>query len=329
MGDPAELTSAELDRIEDALERLGDLDGDLVDMSPAARERLAAYRAILQVSRDALPMQDVPAGVLEGVLAHAREVAEAPALEPPLSPPRASWWDRWRTTLLVPGIAVAATAALILVVVGPMGASESPDASADARLARAEVSVEQAAHEEDASPEPTASAPGALPGAAGEAFERSLEGAAAAEDPAFGEPAPEAEESANDKLATDDATAGPRWDIVARGDRARRDGDCKRASAEYAMALTDDDAHVRARAYAGLGLCDAIQGRYKEASDRYQRAKELDPEMETFIEEQRPRGSRGGGGAATKAKRAAPRATSSKASAKPRPKAQAVEQAFE
>jgi hypothetical protein len=67
------------------------------------------------------------------------------------------------------------------------------------------------------------------------------------------------------------------------------------------------------------------EGRFKEAADRYQRAKELDPNMESFIEDERPRGGSGGGGNATRAKRAAPSTASSKSSkakpvAKPLPK---------
>src|SRR5690606_16761245 len=54
----------------------------------------------------------------------------------------------------------------------------------------------------------------------------------------------------------------PRWDLIARGDRARRDGDCKRARDEYTAALGDADTRVRARAEAGIGLCDMAEGAY-------------------------------------------------------------------
>jgi hypothetical protein len=330
MVDPAELTPAELDHIEDVLEDLDGLEGVFEDASPLVQRRLASYREILRMSRVALPMQEVPAGVLDGVLEHARQSADTTMLEAPDEAPRPSWWERWRTTLLIPGVAVA-TAALVVVVINGSLVGNAPEQTHLARSEAVEAKVDKAeadsavsaiVPEEEKSEVPPAEAAGAM----------ALEAAPMLEEKAPVSAKPEPEPAA---VGRADGAGSPRWDIVARGDRARRDGDCKRASAEYAMALTDEDAHVRARAYAGLGLCDAVEGRYKEASDRYQRAKELDPQMESFIDDQRPAGAAGGGGKATRAKRAAPRAAppaasskaSSKANSKPAP--QSLEQAFE
>jgi tetratricopeptide (TPR) repeat protein len=331
MVDSAELTPAELDRIEDALEELDDLEGAFEDASPLVQRRLASYREILRMSRVALPLQEVPAGVLDGVLEHARASADATVLEVPHEAPRPSWWERWRTALLVPGVAVA-TAALVVVVINGSLVDKAPEQTHLARSEAVEAEVDKA--EADSAAAAIVREEEKAEGSAEAAAATALEDAPMLEQKASAKPEPESElEPEPAAVGRTDGAGSPRWDIVARGDRARRDGDCKRASAEYAMALTDEDAHVRARAYAGLGLCDAVEGRYKEASDRYQRAKELDPQMESFIDDQRPVGAAGGGGKANRAKRAAPRAaapaTSSKASSKAKPVPQSVDQAFE
>jgi hypothetical protein len=91
---------------------------------------------------------------------------------------------------------------------------------------------------------------------------------------------------------TADLAASPRWDIIARGDRARQKANCTLARKEYDQALADGDARVRARAHAGIGLCQAWAGDAEGAADSYARARELDPEIAKFIEEERPRGAR-------------------------------------
>jgi hypothetical protein len=136
----SELRPIELDVLEDLLEGLGD-DGapatiDVED--PEARrivgERLAEYRAILQACREALPMEEVPAGVLDEVLETARRSDTSAASGRP------SLWQRLRGTFVIPGLALAAAAALIIVIVRPQDepASESP---VIARAQRAEVSA--------------------------------------------------------------------------------------------------------------------------------------------------------------------------------------------
>jgi hypothetical protein len=91
-------------------------------------------------------------------------------------------------------------------------------------------------------------------------------------------------------------SAGPasgRWDIISRGDRLRQAGDCVAARDEYAVALEDDEPRVRARAFAGIGLCDAAAGDEASADANYERARVLDGEVGSFIESQSER-SRGG-----------------------------------
>jgi tetratricopeptide (TPR) repeat protein len=301
----SELSPAELDRIEDALEGLEHADA-LDEHAPIVRRRLEAYREVLQLSRTALPMQEVPAGLIDGVLEQARQLAESDTVAEPPLPARRGWWARWRTTLLVPGLAMATAAAVVLII------GQSREGAPPEIIARAEPVAEV--------PDKAMAAPGSPPASA--AMDERVQTAAPAQEPPAEEASAqdaEREDTPADEPAPsrDEGTASPRWDIIARGDRARRAADCKQASAEYAMALTDDDVHVRARAYAGLGLCDATEGRFKEAADRYQRAKELDPNMESFIEDERPRGSTGGGGNATRAKRAAPASSKTSSKAKP------------
>jgi hypothetical protein len=87
-------------------------------------------------------------------------------------------------------------------------------------------------------------------------------------------------------------SAGPasgRWDIVSRGDRARLAGDCVAARDEYALALEDDEASVRARAFAGLGLCDAAAGDEASADANYERARGLDDTIGKYLDSQSER----------------------------------------
>jgi hypothetical protein len=116
----SELRPLELDALEDLLEGLED-DGIPasvgVDDPQAQRlitQRLTEYRTILRVCREALPLEDVPAGVLDGVLEEARcsSTAAAPSRQPSL-------WQRLRRSFVIPGLALAAAAALVIVMVRP------------------------------------------------------------------------------------------------------------------------------------------------------------------------------------------------------------------
>lgn len=335
-----EWSSTELDHLEDALEGL-EL-APPVDGAPAIRRRLDEYRNILTLSRAAMPMVEVPRGLLDSVLAEARASVEAPAITPSVSPrPRESFWQRLRKFALLPGVALAGTAAAVLFMVerkDETAAQVVVAAKSDAKTADARKEVATV----ESAPTPTA-APGA---AAGE--DRSGAQAVAAEPapppammpsatPASPVAEPEAaerkredagavvQESPNDDDAADlqlgdgksDAKKGktladaetPRWDIIARGDRARHRGDCMAARNEYALALDDVDARVRARAHAGLGLCDAADGDRKSADAAYTAARELDGEIVAFIDDERPRA------AGTSPAKAKPKAASKKSKA--------------
>lgn len=120
----------QLDRIEDALESLEDegVPAEVGD-DPEVMQRLEEYREILALSREVIAEHDVPSGILEGVLAAARRDDAAESLPEPLaSEPRASWWTRLRRVFLVPGVALAGTAALVLWIVGDDDRSREPRA---------------------------------------------------------------------------------------------------------------------------------------------------------------------------------------------------------
>lgn len=127
MSDSA-LSPSQLDRLEDALEDL-ELEGipsSLLDPDDddarAVADTLEVYRSILVMSRQALPSEEVPAGLLDDVLARARRAAAAAP-----APARAvPWWRRlggWG-----PALAFGATAALLVVLVRPP-AEEAPSAT--------------------------------------------------------------------------------------------------------------------------------------------------------------------------------------------------------
>lgn len=325
-----DLGPVELDLLEDALEELEHdgalerwLDGE--DVSPRVRERLADYHALLVASREALPLEDVPAGVLDGVLAEAQQAAAAaPAVAVASGD---TWWSRMRRSFMVPVLALAGTAALVLWVFDPEEQGKvvdppAPTGSASTPAMQTPIAddAEQAEEEtrREAPERPDQAAAAATPAAqpappADEAIEGGLPGAdrndgADKEKKKDAKPSPydvPAMGSLGDVPGTaglggakaepppkSGGSAGPasgRWDLVSRGDRARQAGDCVAAREEYALALEDDEARVRARAFAGMGLCDAQAGDSASADANFERARELDGEIGGFIESQEQR----------------------------------------
>lgn len=317
----AGLGPSELDLIEDALEEL-ELEGALDrwsadELGPLVRERLTDYRSILAASREALPLEDVPGGVLDGVLAQARQAAAAAPVAAALAAP--SWWSRVRRSFMVPALALAGTAVLVFWVFDPADPTMAPElasapprgAERDAAGAESAARLEETPARERAAATPTAPLASPSAGVADlEQQQQENKDAAPAEE---AEPAPDDDQPAASSKSEGHGRmgslgeapgnaalggsvgAGPasgRWDIVSRGDRARQAGDCTAAREEYALALEDDEARVRARAFAGLGLCDAASGDDVSADANYQRARELDDAVGSFIDSQNQR-SRG------------------------------------
>jgi len=250
----------------------------------------------------------VPEGLLDAVMAEAERAAAA---APPVAVGSSeSVWTRLRRSFVLPAIALAGTAVLVLWIGRPGDdlslADPEPASTAKTRVPST-VRLEFI-EEEDLDAEPAAAAPAP----AGAPDDRQKTKFGDSEDPLGGiewpdstpdeitakgeepEPEPELElkEEAKSAEAGGGAPAGPatgRWDIVSRGDRARQAGDCIGAREEYALALEDDEARVRARALAGLGLCDQLEGNSPSADANFERARALDGGIDGFIESQRKR----------------------------------------
>lgn len=123
MVEAPEFEPRELDLLEDALEGLEEVDdlGEL-GLEPRLTDRLGDYRAILQSSREALAFEEVPAGLLDDVIAQAARGEAAPVVVnagAAASGEEASpWWQRWRRWM-VPTLALAGSAAAVLWIVAP------------------------------------------------------------------------------------------------------------------------------------------------------------------------------------------------------------------
>lgn len=298
----------ELDRLEDALEGLEALE-DLRDPSQAVSSRLADFQLILQASREALPLEDVRPGLLDGVISEAR--MSAPDISTPTPEPAQtqSFWARMRKAWLVPGLAVAGSAALVLILVKPMVADDvkledagavaakdtpSPAPQSDAKTAA--VPAAELAQEKDSASgsKPVAgkaasdSAPPPPPAAAAPVTTRSsVEQREAPAAPAP-EPAPEmkpqvpSEDAAEADL--EPAASEKGWNAIEQGDSAREGGDCFSARNHYARALDDGNDSVRARAYVGMGLCKSVDGNTAAADEYFDKARELDEDAVKFAD---------------------------------------------
>lgn len=379
MSDPA-LSPAQLDLLEDALEDLehGGLPSALLDPQDddarAVVDTLEVYRSILAMSRQALPTEDVPAGLLDDVLAEARRAAAAPA-----KVERAVPWYR-RLGGWGPALAFAGTAALLVVLVRPMTMeSRESEAPAIARQESEERKAERAPA--SAADETPTEAPAAVPAAdadAEPADQAELDGlkladaqgkaeardawgdlgGESAEGRGVGAETPRREKTATklpgggvvggtakssssssaDKKAKGDVyepkpapkanatpkspppqTTGPLpssggapakpaepvtkpsddaeekkeapdgWADIATGDAKRRAGACSSAKTAYQRAVEDDSAEVRARALAGLGLCELDAGNTSAAESLFAKAKKTDPKVEKLIAAERAR----------------------------------------
>jgi hypothetical protein len=263
-------------------------DPSTLGLDASLSERLSDYQNVLRVSRDALPMEDVPAGLLAGVLAEAREARTS-------APERPSLWRRWRAAL-IPVFALAGTTAAVLWIVKPNEPST------------AELAVE-----------PTESAGAATtPDAAAPAPESEPPGAVAAEPmplpedadaPAKAEPAKE--EAADAKQSSKPGAPAPKrdakgayadvsaaepiedaldkeqvWETIEQADEARRRGDCDDAERLYrrAEASAPND-KARGAVWMGLGLC--VEQRDGDGSKLLNDAQAADPMLGPEIERER------------------------------------------
>ena len=356
MSSGLQLSPADLDRLEDALEDLDELGPpSMVDGDPVA-QRLGEFHELLQLSRQALPLEEVPAGVLDGVMAQARAAATTAS---PVT--TGSWWSRWRLRVWVPAVAFAGSAALLLVMLWPGDRADGPSETRGDMVARAETPAPLEAAAKDQPERAVAGKLGRLADASGDRIAadgddgiqrgqgvaignrgpaepsvvtRSLaDDDEEAEAPAFAEqerkvdterqrrskpqpkpkpsapgrgggaaptnsgakgsgsdPSPPPKSSAPKK--TDDAPPSRKdepaslWSEVLEGDNLRHSGNCGLAAMRYTKARKSDDKHVRARALAGQGLCEAAAGRSEAASKLLAQARAADPSVAGYIEGQ-------------------------------------------
>lgn len=307
----SDFTPDELDRLEDALGALGDpaASGELEALPPKLRERLGEYDAILALAREAMPMEDVEPGVLAGILAEAR--ASAPAAPPPTER-GPGLWERLRRSFMLPGLALAGTAALLLWVARPDG---EPLPRADATDAPIEAAPSPAAAEV----KPTEAAPPAPKDMAAEAARQEPADSPSAAAPAA-EPADDARREAPAAPASKPRAAGgasapgkpkraeeealPGLDVpeekrvdadkesvrdqLDRGEAARSKGRCREAEPEYlAVVRSNGPASERARALIGLGLCREADGDTSGAERYYAEAGDLDPTASQWLRNER------------------------------------------
>ena len=304
----AELTPAELDQLEDALAELSGLEiGEVGEvgagLTPALRSRLGEYREVLLLAREAMPMVEVPSGLLDAALAEARASAAEPTAA---ARPGAGLWERLRRSFVVPGFALAATAVILVVALRPDSEdmSQTPgmiEAAEDARVepvvtpargdaqapppaaAPAELAADEGIAEEEAAPkaERREPAPGGALGAGLPAAARAPVEAAkprpskkskASLDDAFGG-APATKEDAKEARVDQDDKGSVRA-LLDKADKLRRAGRCGEASAAYRQ-LEGVGGASEAQALVGLGLCAEFGGDEAGASAYFARARGL------------------------------------------------------
>lgn len=292
----------ELDRLEDALADLG-REGAIGEVPERLRARLGEYEQILALTREAMPLEEPREDLLAAVLAEAR-VQAAPAATPQARRRGPGLWERLRRSLLLPGVALAGTAALLLWWVQPgdeeaprpMAAAPAP-AAPEARspappqavspdMPKEEKAIERAA--DDSPADEAAVAPAAGGGApAADRRDAAVTKAKKAEAPPPA-PLPGLDVQEQARVDIDKETLR---DQLERGDAARERGRCAAAEDEYlAVARSKGPAAERARALLGLSMCSADAGRATDAARYLAEARRLDPSVGRIMEreERRP-----------------------------------------
>ncbi len=285
----------ELDRLEDALADLGREGAVGEGLPERLRARLGEYEQILALTREAMPLEEPRSDLLAAVLAEAH-VQAAPAATPQVRRRGPGIWERLRRSLLLPGVALAGTAALLLWWVQP-GDEEAPRpmAAAPAPAApEARSPAPPSAVSPDMAEEEKAIEGKADDGAPAEAI--TVEPAAAGGAPAPARaaaptkksvappPAPLPGRDGEDQARVDSDKETLR-DQLERGDAARERGRCAAAEDEYlAVARSKGPAAERARALLGLSMCSADAGRATDAARYLSEARRLDPSIGKLME---------------------------------------------
>lgn len=289
----ADFDPRQLDQLEDALELLEHERDDLesLELSPEVLARLDEYEDVLALCRDAFPLESPPDELLDSVISEAREVSRRPRSRDVNE--RSGWrraWERWRGTV-VPGLALATTAAVVLWVLDPQAPAE-PDLPSDRLEDRKSVELERtqpAAESSNAGreveksdepiPEPSAEPPEQEDNVEPEQIQPKSKAPAKSK---ISSPVP-VPEPAPTPMSKDET-----WTELERGDAARRTGNCERARSIYEDVIAaSSDAQAIARAKGGIGLCLEQNHRDSEATQWFDDARTASPGIDSWIDSQR------------------------------------------
>jgi hypothetical protein len=303
----ADFDPRQLDQLEDALESLEDIDDlESLELSPALTERLAEYQDVLALCREAFPVEEPRADLLTDVLAEAHAVSRRLQTRETDGDRRRFWprfWARWRG-VLVPGVALAGTAAAVLLLLEPnhqlersaellndkqaIDESREPVEEIDstpsepANMTRSEELDEpeplpqdegEPAGETPSEPSESLSVPGSASAGVSKKPKSRIKGTTPVAEP---KPAPEP----LDKDAT--------WTTLERANADRRKGECDRARSRYEQVIeASSDTLAVARAKAGIGLCLEQDRRTAEADQWFEQARSASAGIDAWIENQR------------------------------------------
>jgi hypothetical protein len=294
----AEFDPRQLDQLEDALEHLGDHgDHDLESLQLPAEvtERLGEYEDVLALCRDAFPLESPRDELLAVVIAEAHDVSGRPRSRGAVPGRWRRVWERWRGTV-VPGFALAATAAVMLWVLDPDAQlehatelqSDRVDDSSKAELERSQPASESSnelgksealdlPEPQLPTPEPTpeqhdtTERPNPKPSPGGKPAKSKL-------DVPVPEPVPAPEPMNKDET----------WTTLEQANAARRTGNCDRARKLYDEVIAaSSDSLAIAQAKAGIGLCFEQDRRDSEAKKWFDDARGDSPGIDAWINDQR------------------------------------------
>jgi tetratricopeptide (TPR) repeat protein len=298
----ADFDPRQLDQLEDALEGLEDIDDlESLELSPALTERLAEYQDVLALCREAFPVEEPRVDLLADVLAEAHAVSRRVKPSPVDESAWRRFWTRWRGTL-VPGLALAGTAAAVLLLLEPKPEhaqlsddaprrDEARDPIDDSDSAPSEptnMSRTDEPDQPDTEPvertepipfDPIPFEPIDAPGSSAGATAAKKSKPRISKDTAEVAPAKPAPEP----LSKDET-----WTTLERANADRRKGDCDRARSRYEqiIAASSDNLAI-SRAKAGIGLCLEQDRRSTEADRWFDQARATNVGIDAWISEQR------------------------------------------
>lgn len=290
----AEFDPRQLDQLEDALERIDDrTDLESLELSAELSERLGEYQDVLGLCRDAFPIEEPSDALLSEVIAEAHEVTRRsrPGPEP------GAWrqfWHRWRGTL-IPGVALAGTAAALLLWLEP-DAQLSASLPSDRDDKREQVQTDERpepASEPSIDPQPDQPELGVDTHAEPDELDidRAGGGGSVEPDPEQRRPSKRKKTPAIEPEPTPEPTPLSKddtWAELEQADAARRKGKCGDARGHYESIIeASADNYAIAQARAGIGLCLEQQRRDDEAEAWFDKARATSPGVDSWIERER------------------------------------------